>query len=132
MTVHAPDCLAGGVVEFSNDFSFYRFCSSWGSSTSPTAYGSLLIPIEPAGDPEGADPSDGHLLASLFLQTTLLTARAAAAATGPTVTLGHPLLGTCRIYTPCMNFYTWSDLLTLQAKLLKGVIFIFNIGLEGK
>lgn len=37
---------AGAVVEFSNDFSFSCFCSSWGSSTPPPAYSSL-IPVEP-------------------------------------------------------------------------------------
>lgn len=89
-----------------------------------------MIPGEPPGIQRVQIPRTGSCL-PLSFKASPLTARATAAATGPTGTLRtlvawqvpilHLMHELRQLFRP-----------SLLAKLLKRVIFIFNIGLEGK
>lgn len=90
-----------------------------------------MIPREPPGIQWVQIPLTGTFCLPFSFKASPLTARATAAATGPTGTL-RTLVAWQKPILHLMHELLQLFRPSLWAKLLKRVIFIFNIGLEGK
>lgn len=123
---------AGGVVEFSDALiQLLLLLLQLGLVHSISSLRQLNDTNRAAGDPAGTDPSDGHLLSSFFSSNHPFNGpghccrhrsnrhlRTLDAWQVPILHLMHELLQLVRS--------------SLQVKLLKRVMFIFNIASEGK